>query len=469
MAERTIRLNAVPSLRRRLLLRLLVPLFALFGISGVCAYWLAVHYSSSIYDHWLYDSVNSLALLVSPGPHGAQADLPVAVEKVFVWDETDPTLFNVTGAQSGVLVSNADLPPVPDDAERYVDGFFYDGVLADGERVRVAALPLSADRAGEPVWVKVAETGTERADLIEHIFLAVLAPQLLLITAAFFAVRRGVVDGLLPLRRLTRRLRAQGPQALQPLADAGVPEEVRPLTQALNGLLGRLNALFDTHRKFIADTAHQLRTPLTAIKLNIEEALAENDIERTHAHLLRLRASADRATRLTTQLLSLARAESGAGLPDRFQKIDLARLAHECGAAWVPRALAKQIELSLHRDDAPVWVRGDPLLLREAVDNLIDNAIQYHPGHGQIRLDVRATPEPRLSVEDDGPGIAPELRSVVFGRFQRGDQTGRGGTGLGLAIVSEIAATHRGRVWLEDTRSGRGIRAVLELPPPRDG
>lgn len=452
-----------PSLRRRLVRRLLWPLFALFIASGLFTFWLSVHFANNVYDGWLYDSANSLALLVDRDGDHATCDLPVAAEEIFVWDESDSTFFTVRGDKSGVLASNASLPAVPPGADRYRDGYFFDTAL-NGHDVHVVALPLSAERAGENVWVLVGETDLKRKRLAQTILFAVLAPQLALIGAAFLAVHYGVERGLRPLRAIVEKLKFQRPTSLRALSDARVPEEVLPLTRAIDELLAGFDAVLSAQRKFVADAAHQLRTPLTAIKLNVERALGEEDGARARAILQQLRGSADRAARLANQLLSIARVESGAARPAGREDLDLLKLARESGAEWVPRAMARGIELSLREPQGEARVRGDALMIREALDNLLDNAIKYHPGGGHVRIELHAGATCQLIVEDDGPGIVPELWSKVFERFYRGDRTNAAGTGLGLPIVREIAAAHGGSVRLEAGEGGRGLRVILELP-----
>lgn len=451
-----------PSLRRSLLQRLLVPLLTLLVISGVGTYWLALHFSNQVYDSWLYDSVNSLALLVDRDGDHATCELPVAAEEIFLWDETDSIFFLVRGDRSGVLVSNAQLPAIAGDAEQYRDAYLDDIVDAD-HAMRMIALELTPERAGERVWVQVAETGIKRQRLAQTIFLAILLPQIALIAAASTAVNLGVLQSLKPLARLSKRLGSQNPTLLQPVPDVGVPEEVLPLTHAVNSLLAGLHEVLESQRKFIADAAHQLRTPLTGIKLNSERAILEHGGEPTPT-LEQLRVSADRAARLANQLLSLARAESGLRGQTYTAKVDVLALARERGAEWVPRALAKDIELSLHCTADKVIVTGDPLLIGEALDNLLDNAIKYHDGAGNIALELRAGERTLIIVEDDGPGIAEDLQEKVFNRFDRGGRFGHDGNGLGLSIVAEIATALRGRAWIETSRSGKGTRAVLEVP-----
>ncbi len=453
------------SLRRRLLRLLLLPLLVLFAVSGVGSYMFALHYANLVYDDWLYDSANSLALEVKRDASGTRLDLSESAQRLFEWDAVDRTYFSVSGTQSGHLGGRTDFPVAPTRAQALRSARVYNTQI-DGHPVRAVALELAATDGGEPVMVEVAETLRKRRALAREILLGTLLPQALLIVVAGLLIWLGVRRGLEPLLRVARRLQAQNHRQLQPLADADVPQEAQPLTRSLNSLLERLQASLVSQRLFIADAAHQLRTPLTALKLNIEQAQAEHTLEGMRPLLAQLRISAERAVRLSNQLLSLARTEPEALEALGFERLDLCALAQEVGAEWVPRALAKHVELSFQSDAARIEVDGDPMLLREALNNLLDNAVKYHPGHGAIAVVVAHRPRPSVTIIDDGPGIARELRARVFTRFHRGDRSGNvEGSGLGLAIVQGIAQAHGGQVSLLDGINGRGVGVRLDLPP----
>jgi len=455
------------SLRRRLLQVLLLPLLVLFALSGAAAYVFALHYANAVYDDWLYDSVNSLALEVKRDAAGTRLDLSESAERLFEWDAADQTYFAVRGSRSGVIGGRADFPAPPPRVRNLRSASVYDAQI-DHRAVRVVALLLPAVAGSETVTVEVAETITKRQALAREILLGTLLPQALLIAVAGLLIWLGVRRGLEPLLRVARRLQAQSHRQLQPLADADVPLEVQPLTHALNDLLQRLQASLVSQRQFIADAAHQLRTPLTALKLNIEQAQAETTLDGVQPLLIQLRISAERAARLSNQLLSLARTEPEAQETLSFERLDLCALARDIGADWVPRALAKHIDLSFVAEAPRVEVEGDAMLLREALNNLLDNAIKYHPGSGAIVVIVAATPQPSVCVADDGPGIPPELRAQVFTRFHRGDRSGNvEGSGLGLAIVQGIAHAHGGHVILLAGIAGKGVGVRFELPLPQ--
>lgn len=479
--------GAIRSLRGRLLIALIGPLAILLLLGGAASYGLAQYFADTVYDGWLFDSVSSLALEVENRPDGPFVDMPASTQRLFEWDVVDKTYFRISGERKGTIAGRPDMPPMAGDVDPYQGVFLYDLLadlasevfpaspgsdqgaliydgLLDGKDVRVATLELPAKDFGETVTVVVAETTRKRQALAQAILLSTLIPQLLLIVVAGLAIRRAVVHGLGPLRSIAERLQARSARELSPITDQGVPDEVRPLTRSLNDLLSRLESALSAQRRFVAEAAHQLRTPLTAIKLQVEEVARERTMEGARPLLHSLRASTDRAVRLSNQLLSLARAEPDSGAAKPFEAFDLMSLVRETGAEWAPRALASGIEMQFtsENEHAPVPVMGDPDLLREAINNLLDNAIKYHAVAGSIYLRISAQPSPCVEIQDEGPSIAAELRPQMLRRFARGE---RGeGSGLGLSIALEIARLHGGDLSLEDGPAGRGLLVRLVLP-----
>jgi two-component system sensor histidine kinase TctE len=445
---------------------------ALFGVGGLACYAFAVHYANNVYDGWLFDSVKSLALVVERTDRGVTLDLPQSALRLFVWDVADTTYYRVLGSRSGFIAGRRDFPDAPQDGRALADyqgAALFDSFI-DGGAVRVAMLRLPPDQFGETVTVQVAETKNKRRKLAREVLASVLLPQVVLIGAAALMLWFGIRRGLAPLGGLAERLQAQDHRQLQPLAGDDVPLEVQPLTLALNDLLARLDSAQAAQRRFVADSAHQLRTPLTSLKLNMEQALQDASgagdarLEESVIPVLRECARAvDRVSRLSNQLLLLARAEPDAIATTPFERLDLAALARTVGADWVPRALQRNIDISLAVPGQPVAVSGNPVLLSEALNNLLDNAIKYHPGNGRISIEVGAQPQPSVRVADDGPGIPPDLREQVLKRFFRVDRSGRDGSGLGLAIVQEIVRAHGGALVLGEGLDGRGLGALIVL------
>ncbi|MDB5804135.1 MAG: two-component sensor histidine kinase [Betaproteobacteria bacterium] len=312
--------------------------------------------------------------------------------------------------------------------------------------------------------VQVAQPMQARRQLAQDIAFRTVTPLLLLLPVLGVAILFIVGRGLRPLRRIAAEVDARSASALDPVKEASVPEEVQPLVQALNSLLGRLDRALAAQRAFLADAAHELRTPLTAIKLQTDLlARAQNEDERAEA-LHKLKAGVERGSHLVQQLLTLARQEPAAA-ERRFTRIDLPELARAVIAERTALALERRIDLGLARAEACV-VAGDLEALQALVGNLVDNALRYTPPGGKVDVEVYAVEgAPMLTVSDTGPGIAPQERERVFDRFYRVPGASAPGTGLGLAIVKNIAEIHGARVELQDAPGG-GLRVVAIFPEP---
>jgi two-component system sensor histidine kinase TctE len=291
-------------------------------------------------------------------------------------------------------------------------------------------------------------------------------PQLLLIVLATVAVRYGVRQGLLPLQWLKRAVSDRSHLDLSPIEVTNVPGEVRPLVEEVNDLLHRLSTILDFQNRFIADAAHQLKTPVAGMKAQIEVALRENDSAKLHRAVSQLYVSADRLSRLVAQLLSLARNEAGAVEKVELMTLDLNALALEVTMEWVPEAIKRNVDLGFEGADASVSIAGDSHRLRELINNLIDNAVRYSHDGGRVTVRVTGGEQRLLAISDDGPRIPVEERQRIFERFHRLLGTHTDGSGLGLAIVSEIAALHKARITLEEDVDGVGNTFTVFFPPP---
>jgi two-component system sensor histidine kinase QseC len=264
------------------------------------------------------------------------------------------------------------------------------------------------------------------------------------------------------LLRISREIESRAPDRLAPIELRRVPKEIQGLAKAVNGLLARLDAALSRERRFTADAAHELRTPVAAVKVHADNLrTAINDAERAESQQ-RLDAGVRRMERAIAQLLALSRVEPGAA-PHLREPVDLASLlARELDDA---AALARDRGITLTVDVAPVVVSGDPDALVGLVRNLLDNAVRYTPAEGRVHVTLAsADGEARLTVEDSGPGIAPEARLRVFERFHRELGTGVEGSGLGLSIVSQVLAAHEGRIALDASPRLGGLRAGVVLP-----
>jgi two-component system sensor histidine kinase TctE len=272
---------------------------------------------------------------------------------------------------------------------------------------------------------------------------------------------------LRPLDRLRSEVENRRRDDLSRLDESKAPAEVRPLIDAVNNLLERLKQVMAAQQRFVADAAHQLRTPFAGLKTQSELALRSNDPEQKQHALKHIHTSTQHGIRLVNQLLALARNEPGGQSADNFSAINLNQLAQECTVNWVQMALEKDIDLGYEDSSSMVEVRGDANSLIEMLNNLIDNAVRYTPPGGHITVGVNSTKHgAELSVEDNGPGIEPQHRERVFERFYRILGTGQSGSGLGLSIVAEVAKRHHAELILSDGSSGKGTKISMRFPRP---
>ncbi|KMY86194.1 Signal transduction histidine kinase [Candidatus Paraburkholderia calva] len=469
---------ASPSLRRTLLRRLAAPLSLLALMSGLMAYWLAWQYTQHVVDRSLADLATAISKQIQLAGVDAPVTVPPLAQAMFS-DPVEQLIYRIsTGDEE--IAGEPELSLTGTAVRRihyaYVFETHYQGTAVRAAQVRVP------QPHGNPIVVEVAQRVGSRYRIAVEFLVAIMIPLTLLLLAGWVIVWRVVNQQLNPLTDLADALNKQTHISLEPVDETFVPSEVRPLTSAMNGLLVRLQAALDAQRKFIADAAHQLRTPLTAVKLHAEQALSSRDPAKAVEVVMELRASADRAVRLSNQLLSLARAEPGEQAAC-FADFDLAALAFETGAEWVPRALATNVDLGFQRlddpdNEHPMIVRGNIVLTREVLANLIDNALKYVPPSrdegARITLTVNEWRNSvgrrfgEVIVEDNGPGVPADQQPDLFKRFFRGDgQSVKGGAGLGLAIVHDIISLHGGTVHYEDTPES-GTRFIVRIPLKQD-
>lgn len=468
---------AVTSLRRSLLRRLAAPLSMLALMSGLIAYWLAWQYTQHVIDRSLADLATAISRQIQIAGPDAPFTVPPLAQAMFS-DPAEQLIYRISDGEQE-LAGDPKLPLRGTSVRRMHYAYVFEAEY-DNRAVRVAQVRVEEVDGGKPMVVEVAQPVRHRYRIAAEFLVAIMMPLLLLLLAGWGIVWRVVNQQLGPLTHLADSLNRQTHTSLEPVDETDIPLEIRPLTSAMNALLGRLKTALDAQRKFIADAAHQLRTPLTAVKLHAEQAAVARDPQQTLAAVRELRAAADRAVRLSNQLLSLARAEPGEQAA-RFVDVDLAALAFETGAEWVPRALAAHVDLGFQRSDDsgddPLVVRGNPVLLREVIANLLDNALKYVPlarpngaritvnvSHVTLGLDA---PAAEIVVEDNGPGVPAGQQADLFKRFFRGDaQNSNGvetGAGLGLAIVHDILAMHGGSITYTDAAEG-GSRFVVRVP-----
>jgi two-component system sensor histidine kinase TctE len=415
-------------------LTFLIPSLLLLVLLGAWfSYFEAVNIAASSYDRSLLDPALDMAENVRVGADGPRLDMLVQAQEALLYDREDRLVFQIRDAQGSVIAGSSNLaaPPALAPGERV----FFDG-LYENEPVRIAAI-----RSDSGVYVQVGETLNKRKRLIGEILAVYLIPTLMIAVGSFALAWMGVSHGVAPLARVTSDLLGRSPRDLRPLDSTIAPTEVAPVVDAFNRLLSQLRESTAMQQRFLADAAHQLRTPLAGLQMHLELLLQRDLTTDIRKEVEMMHVATLRASHLANQLLALAKAEAGAIAFAHSQQINLRSLAHDAVQEWVPRAIAREIDLGFELRDATV--AGDPLLLGELLDNLIDNALRYTPPGGAVTVRSGYEGESAcLSVEDSGPGIPIWARERVFERFYRLEGSPGNGSGLGLAIVKEVVEQH---------------------------
>ncbi len=457
------------SLRLQLLRWLLAPLLALLLFNAWFSSRAAVKTANQAFDRLLLASADAIADDIELRDGGIAVDLPYAALQLLESNIQERIFYRVVAPDGSTVTGYDDLPLPGRSGAGAEDSVIYSAQYR-GDTIHLVALnrQLYGTRLAAPVVVIVAETGEARNALSQEILIEGLERQALLIAAAGLLVWLGLVRGLKPLKRLTAGLVARPASDLSPIDTHMVQAEVRPLIEALNQHTGRIDRLLSSRQRLITDASHQMSTPLSEMRTQIEYSLRQDRPELLRQALQDVHADIDRLARLIAQMLLQARSEPEVLQDQRVADVNLTELARATTLDFVAAARKKSIDLSLDVPSAAVTLRGNGLLLREMMANLIDNAIVYAPQGGAITVRVGRDPGAVLEVEDNGPGIPPADREKVFSRFYRQPGAGGGGSGLGLSIVRNIALAHRARVELSTSAGGGGlcVRVHFDVAAP---
>jgi two-component system, OmpR family, sensor histidine kinase TctE len=464
---------------------MLAPLLLLWPMSLAVTYLVAKSIANQPFDRALEQDTYVLARQIGPRNGTVTLALPNVVGDFLRTDNVDTVFFQVRGTHDELVSGDARMP-VPEGDDKPAPGIvtFRDDHL-HGNEVRIAYTYVDVPGASRPALVQVGETLDKRNALANDIIKGVILPQFVILPLAILLVWFGLARGLAPLHALQAHIRARRPDDLSPLDAQQAPQEIAPLVNSFNDLLTRLEQNVAAQKRFIADAAHQMKTPLAGLRTQAEFALRQDVTDEVQRCLEQIAASSEQAARMVNQLLALARAE--AGLPGRsMAPLALAPLVREVVREWFPAAAAKQIDLGLEAPDYGVHVEGDAVMLREMLANLIDNAIRYTPAGGRVTVRFSEAPSPSVAstsgfplagppaqvvieVEDDGLGIPVAERARVVERFYRILGREAEGSGLGLAIVAEIVAMHRGSLEIADHyvpahKANPGVQVRVFLP-----
>jgi len=442
---------------------MLAPLLLLWPMSVTVTYVVAQTIANAPFDRSLADAVGVLANHVRESRGEVTLQLPMSTSEVLRADTSDAIYYMVLGLRGEFVAGDSDLPLPPEDARPVTREVQFRSDHVRGAEIRLAYtwVEFNRQRGREYALVQVAETLEKRSQLANEIIRGVIVPQFIVLPLAVLLVWFGLSRGLAPLSDLQARIRSRRPDDLSPIDPRGAPEEIAPLVSSFNEMLERLSQNLEMQQRFLADAAHQMKTPLAGLRTQAELALRETDPHELKRTLRHIAGSTERATHLINQLLALARAEYQASDPSGFQVIDLVPLARELVRDSVTEAIAHGVDLGFEGDDAAVRAVAAPMLVRELLKNLLDNALRYTPRGGAVTVRVtRRGPSAFLEVEDTGPGIPEGERQRVFDRFYRILGTNVDGSGLGLAIVREIAEQHGALV-----RIGNNPSATDPLQP----
>ncbi|MGE8440352.1 MAG: sensor histidine kinase N-terminal domain-containing protein [Comamonas testosteroni] len=450
---------------------MLTPLLLLWPVSLALTWLVAQGLANKPFDRALEYNAQALAQLVIVQRGKVQFNLPQSASEILRADESDTVFFQVSGTRGEYLAGERDLPRPPAIDEDPPTGTV---LLRDEEYkgidLRVAYIWVRMPLPGEPsALVQVAETREKRSVLATEIIKGVMLPQFVILPLAALLVWLALARGIKPLHRLEERIRARKPEDLSPINHKDVPLEVVPLVDSVNDLLQRLHDSIATQKRFLADAAHQLKTPLAGLRMQADLAQREGtnteDLKRSLAQIGR---SSMRATHTVNQLLALARAESAV---PAMQGSNLVRIVTDVVQDCLPRAMDKHIDLGYEGASAStpgVWLNGNATLLAELVRNLVDNAINYTPSTseqpGVVTVRVQADHFGQillLQVEDSGPGVPLAERELIFQPFYRALGSEADGSGLGLPIVMEIARQHGAQVLLQEARPGHAPPGAL--------
>jgi two-component system sensor histidine kinase TctE len=437
---------------------MLMPLLLLWPLSIGVTYLIAKSIANEPFDRALEDRVTVLAQQVKEVNGEVSAHLPYSARDILRADDIDNVYFQVSGPQRELVAGDSDIP-LPEEEEKPIawSVMLRDGAMRNAEvRIAYTYVNLQATRTSglrpdekRYALVQVAETLEKRRELANQIIKGVILPEFIILPIAITLLWFALSRGLSPLTTLQESIRSRRPDDLSPIDSRAVPEEISPLVRSLNDMLGRLSQSIASQKRFIADAAHQMKTPLAGMRMQSELAMRQDSRDEIQRSLEQLAKSSGSATRLVNQLLALARAENDAPQATPLQRLELGSLARAVVSDWFAAAQARRIDLGFESDDHALPVHGNATMLREMLSNLIDNALRYTQAGGSVTVRVRPDDERALAileVEDNGPGIAPSERVQVFERFYRILGSDVEGSGLGLAIVREIAQRHGAEV-----------------------
>lgn len=457
----------LPSLHKKLLMWILTPMFILIIIDTSFLYRVAIHYIEKSFDRELDDQASDILELVKV------AQVPFDkfqinhdALKVILTDQDDQLYYSILDTEGRILNGDENLAMAKNGKPSRKSNEYYSYGNIKKNIVRIVTLNATVNirNKTQDIYIQVAETLNKRHRLAKRILIGIVVPQLLLVIAVIAMLSFSIGRGLRPLRELNDAVAQRSYRELGPIQLTNVPNEVHGLVESINSLMSQLESVLKSQNRFIADAAHQLRTPLAGIQAQFELAQSESDPAIKEATQAQINLSLDRMTHLVSQLLKLAHNQPEAIDTINLKKLDIADLAKEVCAEMVPMAYKKDIDLGF---DPPLsadstLIMGDATRLKVLLQNLVDNAVRYTNSGGKVTVSVKQlTNGIQLSVEDNGIEIPLDEYDKVFERFHRVVGNFQEGSGLGLSIVKEIAHLHHATVEIQKPSSGRGTKFIV--------
>lgn len=451
-----------PSMRRRLLAWLLPTTLALAAIWLWAAYAIVVHFVNVAYDRSLEDSVETIERQVVSANGAFSVDLPPAARQMLEFDRVDQIRYLMVDDRGVRYAGNANVPAPTTTRTNSHGNIFYDAIIA-GQEFRVVQTRMRGTD-GRFMLTRIAETRRKRAMLSHEVMTYMVVPQSLFMAGIIMLIWIGVGRGIAPLARVRDAIARLDPNDLQRIDDHALPMELHEQVGVMNGLIARLSELLSAQRRFIADASHQLRTPLTNMRTQVELALRTENYAEMRAMLHKVDAASGRLVRLTAQLLTLSRIEAGADGFANFASFPIDTTVADAISWSIPSALKKNIEIRFDALENDMDFFGDQHAIEQLVANLVDNAVNYTQSSGTVRISLRREADAiQIVVQDNGPGLSEGDRDRVLNRFDRGAQSSGTGSGLGLSIAQEVVRLHRGRLHLNGATGG-GLIVEVQLP-----
>jgi two-component system sensor histidine kinase TctE len=452
------------SLRKKILTWLMPLMLLLILVDSTLLHSLAVNALEKELDKDLYSSATAIAdYLKHTKIETKDFEMLENSSRILLNDDVDTVIFSVSSEQGQLLSGNPQLAEIKSPAtKKFTPVFFLSEINHAKYRVVYYTVMLSSGERERLLSVKVAATLNRRNALASKILIGVVLPQLLLVLLTFGIIYIGVKKGLAPLVVLQDALLSRSEQNLSPIELPNIPEEVSLVANSVNQLMRQLQNLIVGQNRFIADAAHQLRTPLAGAQAQLELAEIESDPVVLKSIFLKVRQSLDRLLHTVNQLLVLARSQPEAGSMIKMEMLDLNLIAKEVALLMVPTAIQKEIDIGFEQSEKPALIKGNAERLRELLYNLLDNAIRYTQRGGQVTMKTQVgVRDVVLVVEDNGPGVSLAERDKIFDRFHRAIGSGQEGSGLGLAIVKEIAKLHGASISVSDTMPTGGLQIKI--------